>query len=74
MASNFLGINRGKLEIVGSVTASTSTNATDFELRIDSGKSSTKEDVIKALELFKIYILSNGVGGGAGAGANLPPG
>ena len=74
MASNFLGINRGKLEILGSVTASTATSATDFELRIDTGKSSTKEDVIKALELFKIYILSNGVGGGAGAGSNLPPG
>ena len=74
MASNFLGINRGKLEIVGTVTASTATTATDFELRIDSGKSSTKEDVIKALRIFEIYILSNGIGGGAGAGSNLPPG
>ena len=74
MASNFLGINRGKLEVIGSVTASTSTNSTDFELRIDTGKSSTKEDVIKAMRLFELYILSNGIGGGAGAGSNLPPG
>lgn len=73
MANFFIGINRGKLEILGSVTASTATSATDFELRIDTGKSSTKEDVIKAMRLFEIYILSNGVGGGAGPGVNLPP-
>jgi hypothetical protein len=72
MASNFLGINRGKLQTMGSVSASAATNATDFELRIDTGKSSTKEDVILALDLLKIYIISNGVGG-AGAGVNLPP-
>ena len=73
MANNFLGINRGKLEAMGSVSASAGTNATDFELRIDTGKSSTKEDVVKALELLRVYVLSNGVGG-AGAGTNLPPG
>lgn len=72
MASNYLGINRGKTENPGNVTASTASQSVDFELRVDTGKSSTKEDVIKAMEVFKQYILSNGLPGGA-VGTNLPP-
>lgn len=71
MASNFIGINRGQ-DQVGLVAVSATTPAKDIELRVDTGKSSTKEDVIKALRIFEQYILSNGVPG-AGAGTNLPP-
>ena len=72
MASNFIGINRGKTENPGNISASTATQSVDFELRVDTGKSSTKEDIIKALEVFKQYVLSNAIQGGT-AGANLPP-
>ncbi len=72
MASWFMGINRGKLEQPGLVTTATTTAGTDFELRVDSGKSSTKEDVIKALRVFEQYILSDGVQSGS-KGTNLPP-
>lgn len=72
MASWFLGINRGRLENPGFVSAGVATAATDFELRIDTGKSSTKEDVIKALRLFEQYLLSNYVPANS-PGANQPP-
>ena len=72
MASNFLGIQRGK-DQVGLVTASTTTSSgNDFELRYDTGKSSTKEDFVKAMRIFEQYILSNGLPGG-NIGTDLPP-
>ena len=72
MASWYLGINRGKLEQPGLCTSATTTAATDFELRIDTGKSSTKEDVIKAMRIFEQWILSDAIQGGT-KGAKLPP-
>jgi hypothetical protein len=72
MASNFLGVNRG-VDQVGKVTAATTTSSgNDFELRVDTGKSSTKEDVVKAMRIFEQYILSNGLPGG-NIGTDLPP-
>ena len=71
MASFFVGINRGQ-DQVGLVAVSTTTPAKDIELRTDTGKSLTKLDVLKALEIFEQYIASNGVPG-AGAGVDLPP-
>ena len=72
MASNFLGINRGVFKI-GSVTAATTTSSgNDFELRIDTGKSSTRKDVVLALRIFEEYLESNGLPGG-NIGTNLPP-
>ena len=73
MASWYLGQNRGVLEQPGLITVGTSTGSTDMELRIDTGKSVTKEDVIKTLRNLEQYILGNGVPGGAGAGVDLPP-
>lgn len=70
MADNFLGTNRGKLDDVPvSITVGTSTGATDIELRVDTGKGTTRQDVVKALEAIKSFILSNGYGNPA----NLPP-
>lgn len=74
MANWYLGINRGKLQNVGAnVTVGTSTGSTDVELRIDTTKSSTKEDVILAMRAIENYILSNGIPSGVGAGVDLPP-
>lgn len=72
MASFFLGINRGQVENLGLVTAATTTSATDFELRIDTGKSSKRSDVVKALRAFEYYMLSNAVPDGT-PGVDLPP-
>jgi len=54
------------------IDVGSSTTSTDIELRIDTGKGTTREDVILALNAFRQYILSNGLPG-AGAGVNLPP-
>jgi hypothetical protein len=72
MASFYLGINRGKGFGLNNVTATTTLGTSDFEFRMDTGKSSTKADAILALEILEAYIESNGVGG-AGAGVDLPP-
>ncbi len=73
MASTYIGINRGQLEGKGaSITAGTASGSTDFELRIDTGKSSTKEDVVKAMRAFELYILGNGMPGGQ-TGTFIPP-
>lgn len=70
MADNFIGINRGALDDVpASITVGSSTGAKDIELRVDTGKGTTRQDVIKALEAIKSYILSNGYQ----SAANLPP-
>lgn len=73
MASWFIGANRGVIEQQGRLTVGTSTGSVDIELRIDTGKGSTKEDVIKALRNIEYYILANGVPGGTGVGVDLPP-
>ena len=73
MASNFIGINRGQLDTPQALTVGGSTGSTDIELRIDTGKSTTKTDVIKALRTFEKFILGNGVGTTTGPGVNLPP-
>jgi hypothetical protein len=70
MANNFIGINRGKLEEVPvSIAVGSSTQATDIELRVDTGKGTTRKDVILALRAIEFYIESNGFG----TAANLPP-
>lgn len=58
MASNFLGINRGKTENPGNITGTTTQGSSDIELRMDTGKNLTREDVIKALRIFELYLLS----------------
>lgn len=72
MASNFIGMNRGELAFPDAIDYGTSTQATDIELRIDTGKGTTKEDVLLALRTFEMYILANGIPQGAG-GAGMPP-
>ncbi len=70
MANNFIGINRGKLDDVpASIAVGSSTQATDIELRVDTGKGTTRKDVIVALEAIQNYIMSNGYG----SATNLPP-
>lgn len=70
MADNFIGINRGALDDVpANITVGSSTGSKDIELRVDTGKGTTRQDVIKALEAIKNYILSNGYQ----SAANLPP-
>jgi len=70
MADNFIGINRGALDDVpSSITVGSSTGSKDIELRVDTGKGTTRQDVIKALEAIRSYILSNGYQ----SAANLPP-
>lgn len=73
MASWYLGLNRGKGLGIGNVTATTTLGTSDFEFRMDTGKSSTKADALLALEILETYISSNGVGSSAGAGVDLPP-
>jgi len=72
MASNFLGINRGQTDQPGNVVTGSSTQSTDFELRVDTGKGSTKEDVVKAMRAIEKFILSNYIVAG-NPGVNQPP-
>jgi hypothetical protein len=70
MASNFIGLNRGKLEEVpSSIATGSATQATDIELRIDTGKGTTRKDVKIALEAIINFVMSNGYG----SSTNLPP-
>ncbi len=73
MASNFVGINRGETIGADGIDVGSSTQATDFELRIDTGKRSTKEDVLLAMDQIRQYIVGNGIPGGGTPGTNLPP-
>lgn len=73
MANWFTGINRGKVQNPQSIVAGTSTGSTDIELRVDTTKGTTKEDVILSLRAFEQFILSNGVGTTTGPGVDLPP-
>lgn len=72
MASSFIGMMRGELAFPDAIDHGTSTTATDIELRIDTGKGTTKEDVLLALRTFEMYILANGVTQGA-VGTDMPP-
>lgn len=73
MASWYFGVNRGLVQNPQQVTVGTSSGSTDIELRVDTGKSSTKEDVILALNTFRNYLLTNGVGTTGGTGVDIPP-
>jgi hypothetical protein len=51
MASTFIGLNRGQTGALSSdFTIGASTGATDLEVRIDTGKSLTREDAKLMLE------------------------
>lgn len=57
MASRFYGLNRGQTEF--SVTEGASTGSTDVEVRVDTGKSLTKEEILQKLEQLRNVILKN---------------
>lgn len=57
MASRFIGINRGQSEF--SVVEGASTNSTDIELRVDTGKNLTKNEVRMAMIMIENYLLKN---------------
>ena len=71
MASEYFGLNRGVLDgqIMKVVTGS-STGSTDIEVRIDTGKGTTRKDVHVLLNTILQYI--EGQGGSLGA-VNIPP-
>lgn len=71
MPSWFIGVNRGQLQNPGLVRAGTSTASTDFELRIDTGKGSTKEDTLLAVTTVMQYLQGNFVPSGS-PGSNQP--
>lgn len=73
MANWFIGLNRGKLQNPQSIVAGILTGGTDVEVRIDTGKGTTKEDVYLALCTINQFILGNGVGTTTGPGADQPP-
>jgi hypothetical protein len=51
MASTFIGLNRGQQgSLVSDFTVGTSTGSTDVEVRVDTGKSLTREEVKLILE------------------------
>ena len=63
MASIFIGINRGVMDMnQNAITEGASTGATDFELRVDTGKGSSRLDIIRALEAFERYVSNGGMG------------
>jgi hypothetical protein len=73
VASWYLGIDRGKLDSPEAASSGSSTTGKDMELRMDTGKSLTRKDVIKALDVFRQYLLAGGVDLGPTVGSNLPP-
>lgn len=58
MADHFYGVNRGFSLTPNSVTAGTSTGATDIELRVADGASLTQKEVVQALEVIRVFITS----------------
>jgi hypothetical protein len=56
MASRFFCLNRGQTEFA--VVEAATTQAADIELRVDTGKSLTKNEVDMAVEFFKNYLLN----------------
>jgi hypothetical protein len=73
MAQNFLSINRGQAGgTPGNVLVATSAPTADMYLQILTTHNPTREDVLLALDNFRMYILSNGIPGGE-TGVDLPP-
>lgn len=66
MASIFIGLNRGQSEMpstsrgtgasTGGIAENSSTNSTDVELRIDTGKGLTRNDVTNLTEALLRYL------------------
>lgn len=65
MASVFYGLNRGQTENGEAVTVGASTGATDVELRVDTGKGLTRNDVHRITEVLLLRLND-------GRDANLP--
>lgn len=63
MASIFIGVNRGVIETgpdansSGGIIEGASTGSTDVEIRIDTGKSLTRNEVDVILDKLKQYLL-----------------
>ena len=60
MASTFIGINRGKSDQPFGLTVGAATAGTDFEVRMDTGKGSTRLDLIKFLKVVEDYVAIGG--------------
>ncbi len=56
MASIFIGYNRGASLDPGNATEGASTGSTDVELRIDTGKGLTRQDVALIVEAIERYL------------------
>ena len=56
MADRFFGLNRGQREF--DVTEGASTGSTDIEIRVDTGKSWKKSEILQKLEELKNHILA----------------
>lgn len=56
MASIFLGVNRGQNDNPETVTEGAATGSTDIELRIDTGKGSTRNDVYVKVKQILRYL------------------
>jgi len=56
MASIYLGLNRGAEDSPGDVTEGSSTGSTDVELRIDTGKGLTRQEVTIITERLLEYL------------------
>jgi hypothetical protein len=57
MADVYIGVNRGQLDSLSSITEGATTGSTDIEVHVVGAKGTTREDLIKALNLFRRYIL-----------------
>jgi hypothetical protein len=56
MASRFLCLNRGQNEF--SIVENAATQGADIELRVDTGKNLTKNEVDMALKWFSDYLIT----------------
>lgn len=56
MASKFYGINLGQTENGETVTVGNATGATDVELRVDTGKNLTRNDVHRLAEVLLLRV------------------
>lgn len=58
--------------LAATVVTDVGTANSDFQLEINSSKSITKKDAVKAMEVFEQFMLSNYIPAGS-PGTNLPP-
>ena len=72
MTSWYIGINKGENLNQDGVDVGTSSVATDVEVRMDDGKTLSKQDVLLALKYLEMYIESNGIPSG-NIGVDIPP-